>query len=188
LLGHSKLSTIARAQLLNKKFAHFVESEIISNIVLQLFIKNYHYCMQLQQLVYQSSATVAITPYELQQLLPTWREHNHADDISGVLLYGDAGIMQVLEGPPAEVHRVYQRIASDPRHYDVCILADGLVPTRAFGQWSMGFVQLDAPDLSQITGYVRAAQPNSLLPNQPQAWPELIELLQEFVLREQQPI
>jgi hypothetical protein len=144
--------------------------------------------MQIQQLIYQSLATVSITPNQLQHMLPSWREHNHADDISGLLLYGDAGIMQVLEGPAAQVHRTYQRIARDPRHYDVCILADGVVPTRAFGQWSMGFVQLDAPDLNQLAGYVRAAQPTSVLPNQPKAWPELVDLLQEFVLREQQPI
>jgi hypothetical protein len=144
--------------------------------------------MPVQQLIYQSSATVAITPDQLQQLLPAWRAHNHADDISGMLLYGDAGIMQVLEGPAEQVHRVYDRIASDPRHYEVCILADGAVPARAFSEWSMGFVQLDAPDLSRLTGYVSAAQPASLLPSQPQAWPELIALLQEFVLREQEPI
>ena len=144
--------------------------------------------MQVQQLVYQSSATVAITPDQLQQLLPAWRAGNHAANISGVLLYGDAGIMQVLEGPPEQVHRVYERIAHDPRHYNVCVVADGVVPARAFGEWSMGFVQLDAPDLSRLTGYVSAAQPDSLLPSQPQAWPELIELLQEFVLREQQAI
>jgi hypothetical protein len=144
--------------------------------------------MHVQQLVYQSLATVAITPAQLQQLLPAWRAGNHAADITGLLLYGDEGIMQVLEGPSEQVHRVYERIARDPRHYNVCVLADEVVPARAFGEWSMGFVQLDAPNLSRLTGYVSVSQPNSLLPNQPKAWPELIELLQEFVLREQQPI
>nr|GFC76762.1 hypothetical protein [Tanacetum cinerariifolium] len=50
------------------------------------------------QLIYQSSATVAITPHQLQLVLPAWRAHNHAAGISGLLLYGDEGIMQVLEG------------------------------------------------------------------------------------------
>lgn len=142
--------------------------------------------MRVQQLVYQSSATVAITPNHLQHLLPAWRAQNHAAGLSGLLLYGGEGIMQVLEGPADSVHTVYQRIARDARHYNVCTLADGLVPARAFGQWSMGFVQLDAPDLSQLAGYVSPAQPARLLPAQPDKWPELLALVQEFVAREQQ--
>ena len=142
--------------------------------------------MQLQQLAYQSSATVATTPEQLQLLLPTWRAHNHAAGISGLLLYGEQGIMQVLEGPAAQVHQVYRRIARDPRHYSVCTLIDEPVPTRAFGQWSMGFVQLDAPALAGLAGYASPAQPASLLPARPERWPELRALLREFALREQE--
>lgn len=144
--------------------------------------------MQVQQLIYQSSATVATTPAQLQHLLPTWRNDNHAAGISGLLLYGEDGIMQVLEGPVQSVHHCYQRIARDARHYNVCMLADGQVSARAFRQWSMGFVHLDAPDFSRLAGYVSPGRAAGLLPGQPQAWPELVALLQEFVLREQQPI
>lgn len=143
--------------------------------------------MQIQQLIYQSSATVAITPAQLQYLLPAWRNYNHSVGISGLLLYGEDGIMQVLEGPAESVHHCYERIARDARHYNVCMLADELVSARAFSQWSMGFVQLDAPDFSRLAGYVSPSGA-ALLPGQPQAWPELVALLQEFVLREQQPI
>jgi hypothetical protein len=141
--------------------------------------------MQVHQLIYQSSATVAITPHQLQQLLPAWRAHNHAAGISGLLLYGDEGIMQVLEGEPDKVHAVYEIIAHDVRHFNVQTLADGPVPQRAFGQWSMGFVQLEAPEFRQLAGYASPARPDSLLPDQPQHWPELQALLQEFALREQ---
>jgi hypothetical protein len=146
------------------------------------------YAMHVQQLVYESSATVGLTANQLQHLLPAFRARNHAAGISGLLLYGEANIMQVLEGPAEQVHAVYQRITRDSRHYNVCVLADGQVPVRAFGEWSMGFAQLDAPDLSRLAGYVNAAQPASLLPAHPQGWPELIALLQEFVAREQQPL
>ena len=142
--------------------------------------------MQIQQLVYQSSATVSITLSQFQQLLPIFRAQNHSVGISGLLLYSDDNIMQVLEGPAESVHAVYARIARDMRHYDVCVLADGPVSTRAFGEWSMGFLHLEAPELSQLAGYVSLTQPERLLP-QSQAWPELIALLQEFVAREAQP-
>ena len=144
--------------------------------------------MQFQQLIYQSSATVAITAHQLELLLPAWRADNHAAGISGVLLYGEEGIMQIIEGEPNVIHALYQRIAQDVRHFNVHIVADGLVSHRAFEQWSMGFVQLDKPDFRHLTGYVSPARPGSLLPDQPQRWPELLALLQEFVMREQQPV
>jgi len=144
--------------------------------------------MQIHQLIYQSLATTAITPTQLQTLLPKWRINNHAMGISGLLLYGEEEIIQVLEGPAESVRQCYQVIARDRRHYNVYTLADGLVPARAFGQWSMGFTQLDAPDLSRIAGYVSPSLPAGLLPSQPQAWPELVDLLQEFVLRDQHSV
>jgi hypothetical protein len=144
--------------------------------------------MQVHQLIYQSSPSVAIAPTYLQQLLPTWRASNHAATISGLLLYGEEGVMQVLEGPADQVHKMYERIARDQRHYNVSVLADYAVPTRAFAQWSMGFVHLEAPDLSRLAGYVSITQPAQVLPTQPKQWPDLIALLQEFVAREQYPV
>jgi len=143
--------------------------------------------MQVHQLIYQSSLSVTITPTHLRQLLPAWRTNNHAATISGLLLYGEEGVMQVLEGPVDEVHKTYARIARDPRHYNVCTLTDGAVPARAFEQWSMGFVHLEAPDLDRLAGYVSFAEPARLLPARPTLWPELMTLLQEFVAREQHP-
>ena len=100
--------------------------------------------MQLQQIVYLSKATVPFSVDQLEQLLRPWRVHNHAQDISGLLLYGDEAIIQVIEGPVESVHALYQTIAADARHYDVITLADGPIPERAFAEWSMGFSALDA--------------------------------------------
>jgi hypothetical protein len=143
--------------------------------------------MQTHQLIYKSSPTVALTPTQLRQLLPAWRASNHAAAISGLLLYGEESVMQVLEGPAAHVHNIYKRIARDRRHYNVYILADGPVPVRAFKEWHMGFVHLEAPVFDQLAGYVSLAQPARLLPAQPEQWPELLALLREFVAREQYP-
>ncbi len=138
--------------------------------------------MQVHQLIYQSSLAVTITPTHLRQLLPAWQIRNQEAAISGLLLYGEEGAMQVLEGPADQVHKTYARITRDRRHYNVCTLADGVVPTRAFAQWSMGFVQLDAPDLGRLASHV-----NFEKPTQPERWPELMALLQEFITREQYP-
>jgi hypothetical protein len=143
--------------------------------------------MKTHQLIYQSSPTVALTTVQLQQLLPAWRTSNHAAAISGLLLYGEEGVMQVLEGPAQQVHQTYARIARDRRHYNVCTLADGEVPFRAFAQWSMGFVQLATPELGRLASHAGLAPPAQLLPAQPEQWPELMALLHEFVARDQNP-
>jgi hypothetical protein len=138
--------------------------------------------MQVQQLIYQSSLAVAVTPIHLRQLLPAWQTRNRNAAISGLLLYGEEGVMQVLEGPAEQVHKTYARITRDRRHYNVCTLADGVVPSRAFARWSMSFVQLDAPDLGRLAKHVSFEELT-----QPEQWPELMALLQEFVTREQYP-
>ena len=174
----------------SRLFAYYYAScEDGNSVNLLSFIPNHAiiYHMQVHQLIYQSSLSVTSTSAYLQQLLPTWRASNHAAAISGLLLYGEEGVMQVLEGPADQVHKMYERIARDQRHYDVCVLADYAVPARAFAQWSMGFVHLEAPDLNRLASYVSFAQPARLLPTQPEQWPELMSLLQEFITREQNP-
>jgi hypothetical protein len=124
---------------------------------------------------------------QLQQLLPAWRTNNHDAAISGLLLYGEEGVMQVLEGPAEQVHQTYARIVRDRRHYNISTLADGEVPFRAFAQWSMGFVQLAAPELGRLASHVDMAPSAQLLPARPEQWPELMALLHEFVARDQNP-
>ena len=142
--------------------------------------------MQLQQLVYQSKATVQLTPAQLEELLGPWRQYNHQQLISGLLLYGDDDIIQIIEGPAEAVHGLYNVIARDARHYDVITLADGPVAERAFAEWSMGFAALDAPRRQQLAGYVRPGQPQGSLPTSPAEWPELTAMLREFVAQQQQ--
>ena len=139
-----------------------------------------YFNVQLQQLVYQSKATLPFSAGQLEQLLVPWRAYNHSQQISGLLLYGDEDIIQVIEGPEDNVHALFQTIAADARHYDVIILADGPVPERAFAEWSMGFGALDAPCRQQLVGYVGPGLGQNGLPTSPGQWPELTAMLREF--------
>ena len=136
--------------------------------------------MQLQQLVYQSKATVPFSTEQLAQLLRPWRVSNHAQHISGLLLYGDEDIIQVIEGPAESVHALYHIIAADARHFDVITLADGPIQERAFAEWSMGFSALDAPCRERLAGYVVPGLEGASLPTRPGQWPELTAMLREF--------
>ena len=143
--------------------------------------------MQLIQLVYQSRATVPLATAQLERLLGSWRLHNQREHISGLLLYGEEDIVQVIEGPLAAVRRLYDAIARDARHHDVLTLADSPVAQRAFADWSMGFAWYEPGLRQQLAGYVAQQGAPGGLPDEPRAWPELTAMLRDFV-SQQQPV
>lgn len=114
----------------------------------------------LYHLVYQSNVTAPLSEPELEALLVQSRAWNHSHDLTGVLLYCDLHIIQVLEGPKDEVEYIFGRIEQDLRHYDVTKLADGPIPQRNFSQWSMGFKAVHPEDFAYLTGYQNPAAPS----------------------------
>jgi len=69
------------------------------------------------------------------------------------LVYKDGSFMQVLEGEQTAVQQVFARIARDPRHRGVSVLLKQNLATRDFDDWSMGFRNLDSPDVRSLPGY-----------------------------------
>ena len=67
-------------------------------------------------LVYISTASSLLTEEELTNILTRSRQKNSALGITGILLYFNGNIIQVLEGQQDQVARVYERIKRDPRH------------------------------------------------------------------------
>lgn len=89
-------------------------------------------------LVYLSSATRLFSDAELDDILAVSRRNNARDGITGLLVYRDGDILQVLEGPEDAVRRTYARIAADPRHTRILVLDESRVDERAFADWAMG--------------------------------------------------
>ncbi len=112
----------------------------------------------LHRLVYQSSATVFLNESHLEPLLTKSRAWNTAHGLTGLLLYCDGELLQVLEGPADEVHAIFARIQHDARHTYVTTLADGPVAHRCFTEWSMGFRTVDSAHLASVAGYFNPAQ------------------------------
>ena len=104
-------------------------------------------------LIYVSSAVNLFSDEELTKLLETAREKNHAQDITGLLLYAAGNFMQVLEGPEKDVRETHTRISRDPRLRGLITLMQGNREGRDFADWSMGFKKLDGPDALTIPGY-----------------------------------
>ncbi|MBF9236635.1 BLUF domain-containing protein [Hymenobacter sp. BT683] len=111
----------------------------------------------MHHLVYTSSATLPFPEQELRRLLVQWRANNARLGVTGVLMYSDGDIMQVLEGESDRVHDLFDVIAADVRHQGVTKIADGPVRERAFADWSMRFRAVDIADFQRHVEQLRDA-------------------------------
>lgn len=105
------------------------------------------------QLIYYSSASYPYSKEDLVEILNKSRENNERENITGILLYKDGSIMQVLEGDAEDVERRYAIISRDPRHKDVILVGEAEISERQFGDWTMGFRDLADSQLESLKGY-----------------------------------
>ena len=110
-------------------------------------------------LIYVSSATELFTTQQLDELLQQSRANNAGLGISGMLLYRDGNIMQLLEGDEARVRALYAHIAGDRRHHSCQILLTSQSDERMFPEWSMAFRRLEPTD--QPDGFSEFQNPNT---------------------------
>lgn len=104
-------------------------------------------------LIYVSTATQEFSQPELLELMNKSVANNAKRGITGMLLFKDMNFMQVLEGPEAEVRAVHQIIMRDPRHKGLITLIQEPQKERQFAEWSMGFRNLNDPQLRGLSAY-----------------------------------
>ena len=73
----------------------------------------------------------------LEAILTKSRSNNPAIGITGSLIYHSDLFLQLLEGPPLAVHKLYQTILTDNRHADIVNLCDETFSRRLFASWAM---------------------------------------------------
>lgn len=105
------------------------------------------------RLVYVSAASVPFAREDLIRLLESSRSKNERANVTGMLLYRDGDFMQLLEGDEARVKTLYQRIQRDPRHAGTILMLEEHSEERLFSDWSMGFRDLDDPDVQALPGF-----------------------------------
>lgn len=98
--------------------------------------------MSIKQLVYKSKASEFVNRVEIAKLLSTSRTNNDKYDITGILIYYNDRFLQVIEGPPTDISKLFYNIIIDPRNYDVELLQEKTVFERDFINWSMAFVDI----------------------------------------------
>lgn len=106
------------------------------------------------QVIYASAATKPFTPDALRALLAKSRSRNSVYGVSGVLLYHDHSILQVLEGPEASVDLILASVTKDARHNRFRYLSRTHIQKREFEAWSMGFIDPSDPGFSPPKGYL----------------------------------
>ncbi len=79
------------------------------------------------------------------------RRVNAQVGITGALYYSGPHFAQVLEGPRAAVLLLIAAIAADPRHSDVTIVQEEMVPARTFGGWAMAYVDGTADEIVRLS-------------------------------------
>jgi Sensors of blue-light using FAD len=104
-------------------------------------------------LVYVSSAVKPFSHAELLDLMAQSSTNNGKLGITGMLLYKDGNIMQVLEGEAVAVQTLYAHIASDPRHRGLITLVEGTRAERDFPDWSMGFRDLNSAETRSMPAF-----------------------------------
>ena len=113
---------------------------------------------------------------EIQQILKVARENNSKQDVTGALLFNAGYFAQVLEGPRAEVERIFEKIQRDMRHGDVVVLENGYTQGRDFSEWSMAYV---CPHSEQAATGVALLLNNAW--SNPAAATEVLKLLRNLV-------
>lgn len=98
----------------------------------------------LARLIYASEVAAPMGPQGITQLLRQARMRNALRGITGLLVFDSKKFLQVIEGSPDVINRLYLYIATDPRHTRPTLLSYATVGSRLFAQWQMGFVAADA--------------------------------------------
>ena len=96
----------------------------------------------LVRLMYASRAAASVNQDELVAILKKSKVNNPGIGVTGVLCFSSGIFLQVLEGGRNAVSKLYNHIASDPRHHDVVLLSYEEIGERSFAGWSMGQVNL----------------------------------------------
>ena len=109
--------------------------------------------MDLIHIIYCSLSTkLDFSAAELEQLLEVCRRNNGKAGVTGMLLYQDPWFFQILEGAPAALEVLYDKIGLDKRHKRIMKIIQEPIEARDFGEWTMGRADLSLQDLKRIPG------------------------------------
>ena len=100
--------------------------------------------MSIARLIYRSIADKQVlNTSSLLKLENQASNNNRKFNISGLLILSDGRFLQVLEGEPKFVNKIYNKIVQDKRHHDVELISYERVTKHEFNDWSMKLFNLE---------------------------------------------
>jgi hypothetical protein len=101
-------------------------------------------------LIYLSTSSRLLTEDEISLILAQSQTNNRSLGITGILLYCNGSIIQVLEGDRQKVEALYEVICKDHRHNNVIQLYSSSIEQRSFPDWLMGYRTLTTKELEHL--------------------------------------
>ena len=108
----------------------------------------------LARLLYVSDLSPGTRATEVSRIVSSSRRRNVGDAITGLLIFDGDRFCQYVEGPPAAVAALSDRLDRDVRHTRMEVLAAGPFPgPRRFSDWRLGYVDVvDADEIDAMRG------------------------------------
>ncbi|MGO2340905.1 MAG: BLUF domain-containing protein [Psychrobacter sp.] len=132
------------------------------------------------QFVYISkiTSTGLSSPSTLNDISEGSIARNRADNITGILCYGNGYFLQYIEGSEQDLTNLKNRLLVDGRHKELQILDFSEISKRRFTDWSLRSVTLERwmmkePELKKFMPF----QPYEWAPNE---WPAFLDILQGY--------
>ncbi|UPL48660.1 BLUF domain-containing protein [Hymenobacter sublimis] len=107
----------------------------------------------MNHLVYMSRAVRPLSDDDLKALLEQCRRDNAQHGVTGVLFYSHGHIAQLIEGDPAIIEPLYEKISRDGRHSNVVQLVNKPIANRSFAEWSMAFHPIEQAGFDALEGF-----------------------------------
>ena len=134
----------------------------------------------LYQLIYISriTSTGLSGASTLNDIAETAIKNNTADDLTGILCYGNGYFFQCIEGSEQALTNLKNRIVMDDRHKDMQTLEFSTIPKRRFTGWSLRSMTLERWMLSD-------SKMKALMPFKPyewgsNQWHQFLDILQDY--------
>jgi len=119
------------------------------------------------QIIYTSAAKEGAALEDFREIARHSAQNNQTLDVTGILLFFESNIMQVIEGEQAIVETLFNRIKHDDRHSAVTLLVSRATEKREFQSWSMGFSEVGLDDANQLAFLLNRTNLLKALPDNP---------------------
>ena len=98
----------------------------------------------IRSLTYVSDARLGLDSDDLDRIHHAAVTLNALDGITGLLVYNGDRFLQIVEGTGEAIEDLLGRLRRDPRHSNLWVRSDSIVPERSFADWSMELVKVSA--------------------------------------------